>query len=112
MPARSPCSDVPSAASYFGTYEWLMRKMSSPEKGRHKLSVPRILFAGGTAGVVNWLVCLPADVAKSRYQTATLGTYRHIGSAYLELVSTPHNTHTYSASTHTHTHTHTHVHDT
>ena len=67
-----------------------MRKMSSPEKGRHELSVPRILFAGGTAGVVNWLVCLPPDVAKSRIQTAAPGTYRHIGSAYLELVSSEH----------------------
>ena len=64
-----------------------MRKMSSAEKGRHELSVPRILFAGGMAGVVNWLVILPPDVAKSRIQTAPPGMYRHVGSAFMELVS-------------------------
>ena len=94
---------MPSGASYFGTYEWLMRRMSSAEKGRHELSVPRILFAGGMAGVVNWLVILPPDVAKSRIQTAPPGMYRHVGSAFMELVSS-----ICSMSTHTDTDTLTH----
>lgn len=33
------------------------------------LSVPRILFAGGMAGIFNWAVGIPPDVLKSRYQT-------------------------------------------
>jgi solute carrier family 25 carnitine/acylcarnitine transporter 20/29 len=33
------------------------------------LSPLKTLFAGGTAGIFNWLVALPIDVAKSRFQT-------------------------------------------
>uniref|UniRef100_H3BBV9 Solute carrier family 25 member 20 n=1 Tax=Latimeria chalumnae TaxID=7897 RepID=H3BBV9_LATCH len=33
------------------------------------LSVPRILFAGGMAGIFNWAVAIPPDVLKSRFQT-------------------------------------------
>jgi len=32
-------------------------------------------LAGGTAGVCNWLVAIPADVVKSRLQSAPTGTY-------------------------------------
>ena len=32
-------------------------------------------MAGGTAGVCNWLVAIPADVVKSRLQSAPSGTY-------------------------------------
>jgi len=28
-----------------------------------------VLFAGGMAGVFNWLTCIPQDTVKSRYQT-------------------------------------------
>lgn len=33
------------------------------------LSAPRILFAGGLAGIFNWAVAIPPDVLKSRFQT-------------------------------------------
>jgi hypothetical protein len=33
------------------------------------MSVGRTLFAGGMAGVFNWMVAIPPDVLKSRYQT-------------------------------------------
>lgn len=36
------------------------------------LSVPRILFAGGLAGIFNWAVAIPPDVLKSRFQTGEL----------------------------------------
>ncbi|KFV81783.1 Mitochondrial carnitine/acylcarnitine carrier protein, partial [Struthio camelus australis] len=39
------------------------------------LSVPRILFAGGLAGIFNWAVAIPPDVLKSRFQTAPPGKY-------------------------------------
>lgn len=33
------------------------------------------LLAGGFAGIANWSVCIPADVMKSRLQTAPEGKY-------------------------------------
>ncbi|XP_051865817.1 mitochondrial carnitine/acylcarnitine carrier protein-like [Pristis pectinata] len=47
--------------------------MVSPR--RSELSAPRILFAGGMAGIFNWVVAIPADVLKSRFQTAPDGKY-------------------------------------
>lgn len=37
----------------------------------HHLSTSRVLLAGGIAGMLNWLIALPADVLKSNYQTGT-----------------------------------------
>lgn len=34
--------------------------------------MPRILFAGGLAGIFNWVVAIPPDVLKSRFQTGEL----------------------------------------
>jgi len=39
---------------------------------RKDLSAWRTLFAGGSAGIVNWLVAIPPDVLKSRLQTGTV----------------------------------------
>ena len=36
------------------------------------------LLAGGCAGVGNWLVAIPMDTVKSRWQTAPEGTYRNL----------------------------------
>jgi len=36
------------------------------------LSAWRTLFAGGSAGIVNWLVAIPPDVLKSRLQTGAV----------------------------------------
>lgn len=36
---------------------------------RYQLSPLKTLFAGGMAGIANWLVCMPQDVLKSRVQT-------------------------------------------
>ncbi|KAL0599847.1 LOW QUALITY PROTEIN: Mitochondrial carnitine/acylcarnitine carrier protein [Plecturocebus cupreus] len=40
-----------------------------------ELSAPRILVAGGIAGIFNWAVAIPPDVLKSRFQTAPPGKY-------------------------------------
>lgn len=69
------CRDVPSSGVYFMTYEYFQRILM-PEGGtRQDLSPLRTLFAGGMAGVVNWMVAIPPDVLKSRQQTAAPGTY-------------------------------------
>ena len=42
-----------------------------------KLNPLTTLFCGAMAGVFNWLVALPADTLKSRYQSAPEGTYKN-----------------------------------
>lgn len=69
------CRDVPSSGVYFMTYEYLQRLLLPPGGTREDLSPLRTLFAGGMAGIVNWLVAIPSDVLKSRQQTAAPGTY-------------------------------------
>lgn len=67
--------DVPASGMYFMTYEWLQQVLTPEGKSRNDLSVGRTLFAGGMAGIFNWLVAIPPDVLKSRLQTAPAGTY-------------------------------------
>jgi len=67
--------DVPASGMYFASYEWL-QQMMVPEGGSRKdLSVSKTLFAGGMAGVFNWMVAIPPDVLKSRLQIAPEGMY-------------------------------------
>ena len=67
-------SDVPASAAYFGGYEILQRLMVPEGGDRNQLSVGKTLFAGGMAGIFNWMVALPPDVLKSRLQTGILGS--------------------------------------
>ncbi|XP_053339397.1 mitochondrial carnitine/acylcarnitine carrier protein [Clarias gariepinus] len=67
--------DVPSSGLYFLTYEYLKAVLTPEGETVDRLSTPRILFAGGTAGIVNWAVALPPDVLKSNFQTAADGRY-------------------------------------
>ncbi|XP_072329103.1 mitochondrial carnitine/acylcarnitine carrier protein-like [Scyliorhinus torazame] len=67
--------DLPASGMYFMTYEWLKCVLTPEGQSVTDLSVPRILFAGGMAGIFNWAVAIPADVLKSRFQTAPEGMY-------------------------------------
>ncbi|KAG8186347.1 hypothetical protein JTE90_005875 [Oedothorax gibbosus] len=60
---------------YFMSYEWLQHVLTPAGGSRSDLSVWRTLLAGGFAGICNWMVAIPADVLKSRLQTAPEGTY-------------------------------------
>jgi len=53
-----------------------MLLLSSPS--HHDLSPLRVLLAGGTAGIFNWLSCIAQDTLKSRYQ---------IGECYIILLT-------------------------
>lgn len=53
--------DVPGFASYFVSYEYLMRLKKDP-------GIAYTLFAGGTAGALSWVFAIPIDVIKSRLQ--------------------------------------------
>jgi len=63
--------DIPASGFYLATYELLVNKLSDGD--RSKLTPSVTLFSGGMAGLANWGVCLPADVLKSRLQTAPEG---------------------------------------
>lgn len=67
--------DVPASGVYFMTYEWLQRILTPEGKSRNDLSASRTIFAGGMAGIFNWVVAMPPDVLKSRLQTAPEGMY-------------------------------------
>jgi len=66
--------DVPASAAFYASYELIQRYLA-PDGDRSKLSVGNTLFAGGMAGICNWLVAIPADVVKSRLQAAPYGKY-------------------------------------
>mmetsp|Transcript_13337 Transcript_13337/g.17286 ORF Transcript_13337/g.17286 Transcript_13337/m.17286 type:complete len:286 (+) Transcript_13337:146-1003(+) len=63
--------DGPGSVAYYGAYEILKNKL----QGDGELGALTIIFCGGMAGIMNWLVAVPPDVLKSRYQTAPAGTY-------------------------------------
>lgn len=65
--------DVPASGVYFMTYEWIKELMKS--ESSTEFSLLATIFAGGMAGVCNWLVGMPADVLKSRLQTAHEAAY-------------------------------------
>ena len=52
-----------------------MKKKFAGDNTEKKLSPLATLAAGGFAGIANWSVCIPADVLKSRLQTAPEGKY-------------------------------------
>lgn len=66
--------DIPASGAYLATYEYL-KKLFSGRSSDKTLSPVATLTAGGFAGIANWSVCIPADVLKSRLQTAPEGKY-------------------------------------
>ncbi|XP_073795635.1 mitochondrial carnitine/acylcarnitine carrier protein isoform X4 [Danio rerio] len=70
--------DVPSNGVYFLTYDYLKHYLTPDGECVHHLSTSRVLLAGGIAGMINWLIALPADVLKSNYQSATDGRYQGV----------------------------------
>jgi len=71
--AATAARDAPASAAFFASYELIQRSMQGND--RQKLSVGSTLFAGGMAGICNWLVAIPMDVVKSRLQAAPDGKY-------------------------------------
>lgn len=77
--------DVPASGVYFATYDFFKTQLADPS-GNAGLSPIRTVCAGGMAGIFNWLVALPVDVAKSRFQTAPEGKYNGLLDVYKELI--------------------------
>lgn len=68
--------DCPGSIAYYGGYELLNRELCRMEGVERKnLSTKSVLFCGGMAGVANWIVSVPPDTIKSRFQSAPPGRY-------------------------------------
>ncbi|KAL5112242.1 Mitochondrial carnitine/acylcarnitine carrier protein [Taenia crassiceps] len=79
--------DVPSSGVFFLSYEWI-KELTSSTVSKSNPGVAQTLFAGGMAGVFNWLIAIPPDVLKSRLQTAPEGKYpQGIRSVFEELLT-------------------------
>lgn len=66
--------DVPASGMYFYVYEFI-QDMIRQKTGSQEVNLMGTIFAGGMAGVSYWILGMPADVLKSRLQTAPSGTY-------------------------------------
>lgn len=67
--------DVPGSGVWFAAYEIVRRSALKDGQKLSDLSPLVSLFAGGMAGVCNWLAVFPIDVIKSRIQTSEAGAY-------------------------------------
>ena len=78
---------APATGFYFVSYEYLVRALIPAGTSRDDVGSVEVLFAGGIAGMVWWLVGLPADVLTSRIWTAPEGKYpRGVRDALRELL--------------------------
>lgn len=77
--------DVPGNAAYFGSYEYV-KQLSCQIEGRETASIWGTLFAGGCAGVGNWIIAIPFDTVKSRWQTAPSGKYTGVVDVFQTLL--------------------------
>jgi len=78
--------DVPASAAYFGSYEIIQRSLVPEGGSRSDLSISKTIFAGGMAGIFNWIVGIPPDVMKSRLQTAPDGTYNGVRDVFRHMM--------------------------
>jgi len=81
--------DAPGNGVYFFTNE-LFRTMFAKGLGYEDTKVlptSCILLSGGFAGVGNWIVAIPADVVKSRFQTAPEGMYNSSRDVLKEILA-------------------------
>ncbi|CAH0383113.1 unnamed protein product [Bemisia tabaci] len=67
--------DIPASGMYFMTYESIKKYLTPADSPNSDPGIFTTIFAGGMAGVSNWLVGMPPDTLKSRLQTAPEGTY-------------------------------------
>lgn len=78
-------ADIPASGLYFLTYEYVKdfaAKNIGTEGSRGLIGT---IFAGGSAGVANWIVGMPADVLKSRLQTGNFQSEKLILISILKL---------------------------
>lgn len=67
--------DIPSSGAYFAGYEYLKKHGRQFFFTENTTAIT--LMAGGFAGIFYWSIGIPADVIKSKIQTAPDGKYSH-----------------------------------
>uniref|UniRef100_A0A6B2EEP8 Putative mitochondrial carrier protein n=1 Tax=Phlebotomus kandelakii TaxID=1109342 RepID=A0A6B2EEP8_9DIPT len=79
--------DVPASGLYYLTYEYTKDAIGAKMGTEGGVGLLGTIFAGGMAGIANWTIGMPADVLKSRLQTAPEGTYKNgIRDVFAELM--------------------------
>ncbi|EPZ34510.1 mitochondrial carrier [Rozella allomycis CSF55] len=78
--------DIPGSVAYFGAYEITKKLLTPAGSTPDQLNSMAVLFAGGAAGIANWAVAIPADVVKSRLQSAPEGMYTGAVDVFSKLV--------------------------
>ncbi|XP_073397343.1 mitochondrial carnitine/acylcarnitine carrier protein-like isoform X2 [Dendrobates tinctorius] len=78
--------DIPATGMYFMSYEWMKDKLAPDGGSARDLTAARILLAGGVAGMCNWVVAIPMDVLKSRFQTDSDSRYRGVLDVFREVL--------------------------
>ncbi|XP_057678948.1 mitochondrial basic amino acids transporter-like isoform X2 [Corythoichthys intestinalis] len=63
--------ETPAFGFYFLVYDVLTRQLGCEPEDRYM--IPKLLFAGGMAGIASWLSTYPVDVIKSRLQADGVG---------------------------------------
>lgn len=66
--------ETPGFGVYFWAYDVLTRSLGCEPEDPYM--IPKLLFAGGTAGIASWLSTYPVDVIKSRLQADGAGGVR------------------------------------
>lgn len=79
--------DIPATGMFFMSYETL-KETIVPENASGAHNMLGTVFAGGFAGSMYWLIGMPADVLKTRYQTAPTGTYTGVRDVFRKLMAT------------------------
>lgn len=80
--------DVPSTGFYFLAYAEAKKMLKTKECESDGMYKFKIFIAGGIAGIANWIVAYPTDVAKTKYQTANKDDYKNIFHVYRQIVAT------------------------
>uniref|UniRef100_A0A3P9I8J3 Mitochondrial basic amino acids transporter n=1 Tax=Oryzias latipes TaxID=8090 RepID=A0A3P9I8J3_ORYLA len=70
--------ETPGFGAYFWSYDVLTRSLGCEPDSR--FIIPKLLFAGGMAGIASWIVTYPADVIKSRLQMDGAGGVQRYSS--------------------------------
>lgn len=82
--------ETPSYAAYFATYEFLCEMMLDNNTDNAEPSL-KMLFAGGVAGVICWIVTYPLDVIKTRLQSVEqekTGKYKGTLDCFRQVIKT------------------------
>jgi solute carrier family 25 carnitine/acylcarnitine transporter 20/29 len=63
--------------TYFGTYEYIIRKLTPEGKSRDDLAIGYYFLSGGLSGYMYWLPWYPLDMIKSKMQADSLANPRY-----------------------------------